>query len=124
MQLKDPFDTKLCTLNVIVLSVVAVVTREKKGMKVKTVKTQLPPHEVHDEVHEFDKEQQWLAKQRKCMIVLRNDHTHRSLNSFNEHFAVFFDLQFFGSHVCCTWTTSPKACAMPTNGNTHMSVQR
>ena len=65
----------------------------------KTVKMQLPPHEVHDEVHEFDKEQQWLAKQRKCMIVLRNDHTHRSLNSFNEHFAVFFDLQFFGSHV-------------------------
>ena len=25
------------------------------------------------------------------MAILRNDHTHKSLNSFNEHFTIFLD---------------------------------
>ena len=61
-------------------------------------------------------------KQRKRMPVLRSDHTRRSSNSFNERFPIPFLI--LDSHFCCTWTIGQKACAMPTNGNTHVSVQR
>ena len=44
-------------------------------------KTELPPHEVHGKLDEYEREEQWLAKQRKHMAVLRNDHSHRSSNS-------------------------------------------
>ena len=60
-------------------------------MKVKTdaVKTQLPSCEVCGEVDEYNKKEQQLAKQRKHVTVLRNDH--KTSNSFNEHFAIFLN---------------------------------
>ena len=70
------------------------------------------------------REEQWLPKQRKRMTVLRNDHTHSSPNSFKEHFAIFLDSSISLLTLCRTWTTDPKACAMPTNSNRHMLVQR
>ena len=36
----------------------------------------------------------------------------------------FSILQFSLLTLRCTWTTDPKACAMPTNSNRHMLVQR
>ena len=36
----------------------------------------------------------------------------------------FIVRKFLGSHFHCTWTTGPKACVTPTNGITHMLVQR
>ena len=53
-------------------------------------KTQLRLHEVCSELDEHKREEQQLAKQRKHMAILRNDHTCRSSNSFNEHFAIPF----------------------------------
>ena len=60
------------------------------GAKIEA-KTQLPPQEVCGELNEYKREEQRLAKQRKCMAVLRNNHTCRSSNSFNERFAIFLD---------------------------------
>ena len=48
-------------------------------------KMQLPPREVHSEL---EREEQRLAKQKKHVAILRNDHTSRSSNSFNECFAI------------------------------------
>ena len=83
---------------------------------------QLPLREVCGKLDEYEREEQWLAKQRKCTAVLRNDHTHRSSNSFNEHFSIPFLILV--SHFRCTWTTSPKACGMATNTNMHVLAQR
>ena len=85
-------------------------------------KTQLPSHEVCGKLDEYEREEQWVAKQRKRMAVLRNNHTHRSLNPFNERFAIPFLI--LASHFRCTWTTGLKACGTPTNTNMHVSVQR
>ena len=70
----------------------------------------------------LSRREQRLAKQR--MAVSINDHIlafgevfePRSLpsNSFNVRFAVFLTLRY-------TWPTFPKACATPTNSNTHVS---
>lgn len=70
---------------------------------------------------EYERYEQRLAKQRYRIAVLRNDHTHKSTKSSNEHFAISFSI--LGLHFCCTWMTGPKACAMPTNTNTLVSVQ-
>ena len=48
-------------------------------------KTETVPCEVRGELK---REEQWLAKRRKHMAVLRNDHTSRSSNSFNERLAI------------------------------------
>ena len=58
-------------------------------------KMQPQPGEVHGKVNKYERKEQRLAKQRKCMAILRNDHTHRSLNSFNEHLAIFVDSSIF-----------------------------
>ena len=85
------------------------------------VKMQLPTREVCGKLDEYEREEQWLAKQRKCMAILRNDHTHRSSNSFNEHFSIPFLILV--SRFRCTWTTGPNTCGMPTNTNMHLLVQ-
>ena len=90
-------------------------------MEVKT-EMQLPPREVCSKLNEYERKEQQLAKQRNHMAVLRNDHTCKSLNCFNECFAKSFLI--FNSHFRCTWTTGPKACATPTNINTVVSDQR
>ena len=50
-------------------------------------RTQLSSREALSELDEYEREEQQLAKQRKRITVLRNDHTRRSSNSFNEPFA-------------------------------------
>ena len=81
-------------------------------------KTQLPSREVRGELNEYKRERsRGLRKQRKCMAVLRNDHTSRSLNSFNELFAIPFSI--LSLHM----DDRLKVCAMPTNTNIHVSVQ-
>ena len=47
-------------------------------------KTQLLPRDVYGELHEYKRGEQLLMNQRNHMAV-RNDHTCRSLNSFNKH---------------------------------------
>ena len=62
--------------------------------------------EVRGKLDEDEREEERLAKQRKRMAVLRNDHTRRSSNSFNERYAMPFSiLQFQGSHFRSAWTT-------------------
>ena len=51
-------------------------------------KMNLPHRKVCSELDEYEREEQQLVKQRKRMTVLKNDHTHRSSSSFNEHFAI------------------------------------
>ena len=59
------------------------------------------PCEVRGELNEYKRERsRGLRKQRKYMAVLRNDHTSRSLNSFNERFAIPFLI--LCSHFPCT----------------------
>ena len=109
MQLEDPFDTKLCTLKFIIFSILTVLASglirklwwewerkvgdwlENESEDRDAAKTQLPSCEVCGDVDEYNKKEQQLAKQRKHMTVLRNDHTHRASNSFNEHFAIFLN---------------------------------
>ena len=82
-------------------------------------KTQLPSREVRGELNEYKRERsRGLRKQRKCMAILRNDHTSRSLNSFNQR---FFAIPF--SILSLHMVGRPKACAMPTNTNIQVSVQ-
>ena len=57
-----------------------------------TAQTQLPSHEVPSQLDEYEREELWLTKQRKYMAILRNDHTHRSSNSFNECLAIPFSI--------------------------------
>ena len=40
---------------------------------------QLPSREVRSKVDEYEREEQWLAKERKHMTIQRNDHTFRIL---------------------------------------------
>ena len=76
------------------------------------------PREVRGELNEYKRERSsGLRKQRKYIAVLRNDHTSRSLNSFIEHFAIPFSI--LSLHM----DDRSKVCAMPTNTNTHVSVQ-
>ena len=44
-------------------------------MEAKT-ETQLPPHEVHSKLDDYEREQPRLMNQKKHMAILRNDHTH------------------------------------------------
>ena len=75
-------------------------------------KMQLPPREVHGEL---EREEQRLTKQRKHIAILRNDHTSRSSNSFPYNETLLSLLLHMDDR--------PKACAMPTNTNLHVSVQ-
>ena len=73
--------------------------------KTGTQQRQLASREVHGELNEYKREEQWLA--RKCIAILRNDHTSRSLNSFNQRFfAISFSI--LCSHFRCTWSTGQK----------------
>ena len=83
------------------------------------MKMQLPYCEVHSKVDEYESEEQELEKQTKCMAVLRNDHTRRSLNLFNECFAIFLNCSISWLILSLhNWPT------MPTNTNMYMLVQR
>ena len=134
MQLKDPFETKLCTLKFIILSTVAALavslskidSEEELGDWCKSrsedrdvMKMQLPHCEAYGKVDEYEREEQELARQRKCMAVLRNDHTRtcRSLNSLTNALPSFLILHYLGSHIRCTTMTGPEACPTPINTN-------
>ena len=67
-----------------------------------------------------EREKQRLGKQRKCMAILRNDHTSRSSNSFSECFAIYKETLL---SLLLHMDDRPKAFAMPTNTNSHVSVQ-
>ena len=83
-------------------------------------KMQPQPHEVRGEIDEYKREEQLLAKQRKPMAILKNNHTLltslTSLNSFNIPFAILLTLF---TH-CYTWLTILKAHATPTNSIAHV----
>ena len=58
-------------------------SKEELGDALKQKQRQRPKmqpqsHEVRGEVDEYERKEQRLAKERKCMATLRNDHTHRS----------------------------------------------
>ena len=136
MQLEDPFDTKLCTLKFIVFSTLTVLAsgvvrklwrewerkvgdwHKNESEDRDTVKTQLPSCEVCSDVDEYNKKEQQLAKQRSTwpyweMTVDPQTLLMNTLPSFS----------ILSSHFHCTWTTDPKACATPTNGNTHVTAR-
>ena len=84
-------------------------------------KTQLPSREVRGKLNEYEREEQQLAKPRKHMAVLRNDHTCRSSN---KQIQQQHNTQETLSHTLLdSWLTlslhmdnHPKACATPNNG--------
>ena len=80
-----------------------------------------PPCEVRGELNEYEKEEQWLAKRRKHMAILRNDHTSRSSNSFNECFAI--PSPFLAHTLVAHGRPAKKARTTPTDTNTRVSVQ-
>ena len=81
-------------------------------MEVK-IESQMQPTlcEVCGEIDEYKREDQWLAKQIKCIAVLRNDHilafievfetSLTSSNFFNVCFAILLTLLI----LCYTWST-------------------
>ena len=85
---------------------------------------QLLSREVHGKIDDYE-----VSKAKKHVAVLRNDHilafgevfvtSLTSSNSFNVRFAILTLLT-----LCCTWPTVSKTCAMPTNSNAHVPIQR
>ena len=137
MQLEDPFDTKLCTLKFIVFSTLTALAsglarklwrewERKVGdwleMKVKT-ETQWK-HSYH-----------LVKSAAMSMSTIKRSSNYQSKESTWPYWEMTIDPQtllmnalpsfsILSSHFHCTWTTDLKACATPTNGNTHVTARR
>ena len=80
--------------------------------------------EVRVKNDEYEREQQRLAKQMKCVVILRNDHilvrsvqfeTTLTSSKIFQCSTYVLPSSHFSNFVAHAWPTVPKACTMPTN---------